>query len=92
MDLTIETVELIKRYSSLTAVNKPNLHVEKNTVHGFLGRRKARPTKTIPTNARSQPSVLLGAHCFYERQTMVNPTKKPLKSLSFPEKSAVLER
>ncbi len=36
-DLAIETVGLTKRYGQLTAVNKLNLKVEKNTIHGFLG-------------------------------------------------------
>jgi hypothetical protein len=31
------------------------------------------------------------AHYFYERESMANPTKKPIKSLSFPEKSAISE-
>ena len=37
MELAIETNNLTKRYGSLTAVNKLNLKVERNTIHGFLG-------------------------------------------------------
>jgi ABC-2 type transport system ATP-binding protein len=47
MELTIETIDLIKRYGSLTAVNKLNLKVEKNTIHGFLGPNGAGKTTTI---------------------------------------------
>ena len=47
MDLTIETVDLVKRYGSLTAVNKLNLRVEKSTIHGFLGPNGAGKTTTI---------------------------------------------
>jgi len=45
--LAIETVELTKRYGSLTAVNKLNLKVEANTIHGFLGPNGAGKTTTI---------------------------------------------
>jgi ABC-2 type transport system ATP-binding protein len=45
--LAIETVNLTKRYGSLTAVNKLNLKVEKNAVHGFLGPNGAGKTTTI---------------------------------------------
>jgi ABC-2 type transport system ATP-binding protein len=47
MDLAIETVDLIKKYGSLTAVNRLNLQVEKNTIHGFLGPNGAGKTTTI---------------------------------------------
>jgi len=45
--LAIETVELTKRYGALTAVNKLNLQVEANTIHGFLGPNGAGKTTTI---------------------------------------------
>ncbi len=47
MGLAIETTGLTKRYDSLTAVNKLNLKVEKNTIHGFLGPNGAGKTTTI---------------------------------------------
>ncbi|MEM3090598.1 MAG: ABC transporter ATP-binding protein [Candidatus Bathyarchaeia archaeon] len=47
MDLAIETVGLTKRYGSLIAVNRLNLKVEKNTIHGFLGPNGAGKTTTI---------------------------------------------
>jgi len=47
MDLAIETNGLTKRYGSLTAVNKLNLKVQRNTVHGFLGPNGAGKTTTI---------------------------------------------
>ena len=37
MDYAIETKDLTKCFGLLTAVNKLNLKVEKNTIHGFLG-------------------------------------------------------
>jgi len=47
MELAIETNSLTKRYGSLTAVNKLNLKVQRNTVHGFLGPNGAGKTTTI---------------------------------------------
>ncbi|MCJ7786144.1 MAG: ATP-binding cassette domain-containing protein, partial [Desulfobacterales bacterium] len=47
MELAIETIGLTKRYGSLTAVNKLDLKVERNTIHGFLGPNGAGKTTTI---------------------------------------------
>ncbi|MBS7654864.1 ABC transporter ATP-binding protein, partial [Candidatus Bathyarchaeota archaeon] len=47
MELAIETKDLTKRYGSLVAVNKLNLKVEKETIHGFLGPNGAGKTTTI---------------------------------------------
>jgi ABC-2 type transport system ATP-binding protein len=47
MELAIETNDLTKRYGSLTAVNKLNLKVQRNTIHGFLGPNGAGKTTTI---------------------------------------------
>jgi ABC-2 type transport system ATP-binding protein len=47
MEPAIETINLTKRYGSLTAVNKLNLKVEKGTIHGFLGPNGAGKTTTI---------------------------------------------
>jgi len=47
LELVIETIGLTKRYGSLTAVNRLNLKVEKNTIHGFLGPNGAGKTTTI---------------------------------------------
>jgi len=47
MTLAIETVNLTKRYGRLTAVDKLNLNVTANTVHGFLGPNGAGKTTTI---------------------------------------------
>jgi len=43
----IETVNLTKRYGRLTAVDKLNLNVGANTIHGFLGPNGAGKTTTI---------------------------------------------
>lgn len=43
----IETINLTKRYGHLTAVDKFNLRVEANTIHGFLGPNGAGKTTTI---------------------------------------------
>lgn len=47
MDLAIETVGLTETYGSLIAVNKLDLKVERNTIHGFLGPNGAGKTTTI---------------------------------------------
>ncbi len=47
MELAIETNGLTKRYGSLTAVNKLDLRVKRNTIHGFLGPNGAGKTTTI---------------------------------------------
>jgi ABC-2 type transport system ATP-binding protein len=47
MELAIETNDLTKRYGSLTAVNKLNLKVQRNTIHGFLGPNGAGKTTTM---------------------------------------------
>ena len=47
MDYAIETSDLIKKYGSLIAVNKLNLKVEHNTIHGFLGPNGAGKSTTI---------------------------------------------
>ena len=47
MDYVIETTDLTKTFDSLIAVNKLNLKVQKNTIHGFLGPNGAGKTTTI---------------------------------------------
>ncbi len=47
MDYAIETTNLTKQYGSLTAVNKLNLKVERNAIHGFLGPNGAGKSTTI---------------------------------------------
>jgi ABC-2 type transport system ATP-binding protein len=47
LDYAIETTDLTKCFGSLTAVNKLNLKVQKNTIHGFLGPYGAGKTTTI---------------------------------------------
>jgi ABC-2 type transport system ATP-binding protein len=47
MELAIETVGLTKKYGSLIAVNRLDLKVERNTIHGFLGPNGAGKTTTI---------------------------------------------
>jgi len=47
LDYAIETTDLTKCFDSLTAVNKLNLKVQKNTIHGFLGPNGAGKTTTI---------------------------------------------
>jgi ABC-2 type transport system ATP-binding protein len=47
MTLAIETNGLTKKYGSLIAVNKLDLKVQRNTVHGFLGPNGAGKTTTI---------------------------------------------
>ncbi len=47
MSLIIETSGLTKRYESLVAVNKLDLEVKRDTIHGFLGPNGAGKTTTI---------------------------------------------
>jgi len=47
METAIETSGLTKRFGSLTAVDKLDLKVERNTIHGFLGPNGAGKTTTI---------------------------------------------
>jgi ABC-2 type transport system ATP-binding protein len=47
VDNVIETTDLTKCFGNLTAVNKLNLKVNKNSIHGFLGPNGAGKTTTI---------------------------------------------
>ncbi|MDH5691001.1 MAG: ABC transporter ATP-binding protein [Candidatus Bathyarchaeota archaeon] len=47
MEFVIETTNLTKKYGSLVAVNKLDLKVEADTIHGFLGPNGAGKTTTI---------------------------------------------
>ena len=47
MDYAIETTDLTKCFDKLLAVNKLNLKVEKNSIHGFLGPNGAGKSTTI---------------------------------------------
>jgi ABC-2 type transport system ATP-binding protein len=47
MDYAIETTDLTKQYSSLIAVNKLNLKVQRGSIHGFLGPNGAGKSTTI---------------------------------------------
>lgn len=47
VEFAIETNDLTKRYGPLIAVNKLNLKVKTNTIHGFLGPNGAGKTTTI---------------------------------------------
>ena len=47
MGPAIEIADLTKNYDSLTAVNKLNLKVQRNTIHGFLGPNGAGKSTTI---------------------------------------------
>jgi len=47
MELAVEISGLTKKYGSLIAVNKLDLKVERNTIHGFLGPNGAGKTTTI---------------------------------------------
>ena len=49
LESAIETTDLTKSYGPLVAVNKLNLKVERNTIHGFLGPNGAGKSTTIKT-------------------------------------------
>jgi ABC-2 type transport system ATP-binding protein len=46
-ELAIETHALGKQYGTLTALNRVNLHVERGSIYGFLGRNGAGKTTAI---------------------------------------------
>lgn len=47
LELAIETIDLTKKYDSLIAVDKLNLKVQRNSIHGFLGPNGAGKSTTI---------------------------------------------
>jgi ABC-2 type transport system ATP-binding protein len=47
LEFAIETIDLTKRYGHLTAVDKLDLRVKANTIHGFLGPNGAGKTTAI---------------------------------------------
>jgi ABC-2 type transport system ATP-binding protein len=47
LEFAIETIDLTKKYGHLTAVDKLDLRVKANTIHGFLGPNGAGKTTTI---------------------------------------------
>ena len=47
MQFAVETINLLKKFGRLTAVNNLNLQVRSNTIHGFLGPNGAGKTTTI---------------------------------------------
>ncbi|MFB3889540.1 MAG: ABC transporter ATP-binding protein [Candidatus Bathyarchaeia archaeon] len=47
MELAVETERLTKKYGSIVAVDKLNLKVQRNSIHGFLGPNGAGKTTTI---------------------------------------------
>ena len=72
METVIETSDLTKTYGSLVAVNKLNLKVEKNTVHGFLGPNGAGKSTTIKVligllKADSGSAKVLGQEIGWDR-------------------------
>src|SRR5579871_5218990 len=46
-DLAIETLDLVRRFGSVLAVERLNLHVPRGCVYGFLGPNGAGKTTTI---------------------------------------------
>ncbi|UCD97231.1 MAG: ABC transporter ATP-binding protein [Candidatus Bathyarchaeota archaeon] len=72
MVAVIETNSLTKTYGSLVAVNKLNLKVEKNTIHGFLGPNGAGKSTTIKVligllKADSGSAKILGQEIGWDR-------------------------
>jgi ABC-type multidrug transport system ATPase subunit len=55
-DLAIETHALSKHYGSLAALDRVNLHVERGSVYGFLGRNGAGKTTAIRIMAGLSPA------------------------------------
>lgn len=60
-DLAIETHALSKRYGTLAALDRVNLHVERGSIYGFLGRNGAGKTTAIRILAGLSPATGGGA-------------------------------
>ena len=61
-DLAIETHALSKHFGSLVALDRINLHVERGSVYGFLGRNGAGKTTAIRILAGLSPASAGSAH------------------------------
>ena len=56
-DLAIQTQALTKHYGSLAALDRVNMHVERGSIYGFLGRNGAGKTTTIRILAGLAPAT-----------------------------------
>jgi ABC-2 type transport system ATP-binding protein len=56
-DLAIQTNALTKHYGSLAALDRVNMHVERGSIYGFLGRNGAGKTTTIRILAGLAPAT-----------------------------------
>jgi ABC-2 type transport system ATP-binding protein len=56
-DLAIETHALSKRYGDLVALDRVNMHVERGSIYGFLGRNGAGKTTAIRILAGLSPAT-----------------------------------
>jgi ABC-2 type transport system ATP-binding protein len=56
-DLAIETHALSKRYGTLAALDRVNMHVERGAIYGFLGRNGAGKTTAIRILAGLSPAT-----------------------------------
>ena len=54
-ELAIETHALGKRYGTLAALDRVNIHVERGSVYGFLGRNEPGKTTAIRIRPASRP-------------------------------------
>lgn len=61
-DLAIQTNALTKHYGSLAALDRVNMHVERGSIYGFLGRNGAGKTTTIRILAGLAPATGGSAH------------------------------
>jgi ABC-type multidrug transport system ATPase subunit len=61
-DLAIQTHALSKHYGSLAALDRVNMHVERGSIYGFLGRNGAGKTTAIRILAGLAPATSGSAH------------------------------
>ncbi|HTV07094.1 MAG TPA: ABC transporter ATP-binding protein [Acidobacteriaceae bacterium] len=61
-DLAIQTHALTKHYGPLAALDRVNMHVERGSIYGFLGRNGAGKTTTLRILAGLAPATSGSAH------------------------------
>lgn len=61
-DLAIQTHTLTKHYGPLAALDRVNMHVERGSIYGFLGRNGAGKTTTLRILAGLAPATSGSAH------------------------------
>jgi ABC-2 type transport system ATP-binding protein len=88
-DLAIETHALSKHYGSLAALDRVNLHVERGSIYGFLGRNGAGKTTAIRIMAGLAPATggsarVLGLEAGRDNLAILDRTGFVIDKMLFP--------